>query len=246
MYLYTLSTSRQHSCAFSMQPDVKLMLLSEAVSGAIHELNQPLTMMNFVAEALHLLAEKKPDSLFNDLTQIAEQVRSGAKRHHEILEYLRTLIQDNIAPQTVNLNEAIKQALQLLRSRLSAEQCIVKTMLNAPNPILQVKVSQLNLLIFTMIFSALNRVEKNGKADDADKVQPEILFKTLQRKKTIELRCNYKISRSRPVESRTAIDKTYAELMRSLAQHLGAAISFSVNTSRFRATISIKFPYFSG
>ncbi|PIO48244.1 MAG: hypothetical protein CMR00_05665 [[Chlorobium] sp. 445] len=233
------------SRTFSMQQDVKLTLLSEAINGAIHELNQPLTMMNFAAEALTLLAEHKPDSLLNDLRRIAEQIRNGAKRHHEILEYLRSLIQNNVVPQTLNLNETIKHTLQLLHSRLSAKQCIVKTMLNAPNPILQVKVSQLNLLIFTMIFSALNGVEKNANADDADRVQPEILFKTLQRKKTIELRCECTKSRSRHAIPPAPIDKTYAELMRSLAQHLGAAISFSLNTSRFRTTISIKFPYFS-
>lgn len=227
-----------------MQQDAKLALLSEAISGAIHELNQPLTMMNFVAEALRLLADKRPDTIFNDLTEIAEQVQNGARRHREILEHLRDLAQDNATARELNLNEMIERTLQMLRSKLGAKRFVVKTALDAPKPILRAPASRLGFLIFAIIFSALDGIETNGNGER--KPQREIFFKTTQRKKFVEMRCAYTASVKRRSATLVAIDKTRAATLRSLAKDLDATISFSVNASRSLSVISVKFPLFSG
>jgi hypothetical protein len=218
-----------------MAQDTKFTLLSDAIGSILHELNQPLTMMNFVSETLFLLAEQKPDSVFDDLKDIAIQVKNGAARHYELLEHLRDLIQDNPTPRPINLNEVVQTTLQILRSRLNAHQLIVKTALAKVQPVVLVPSARLRLLVFALIFSIINRKPSNG-------ISPrQILFKTVRHKKTVDLHftCTARVKSRAHVGF--SINEAYLDILQSLVHDLGAMLSFPKKAA---LSISIKFALF--
>jgi light-regulated signal transduction histidine kinase (bacteriophytochrome) len=216
-----------------MAQETKFTLLSDAISSIIHELNQPLTMMNFVSETLFLLAEQKPDSVFDDLKEMAVQVKHGAMRHRELLEHLRDLIQDNPTPRPINLNEVVQTTLQILRSRLNAHQLIVKTA--KVQPVVLVPSARLRLLVFALIFSIINRKPSNG-------ISPrQVLFKTVRHKKTVDLHftCTARVKSRAHVGF--SINEAYLDILQSLVHDLGAMLSFPKKAA---LSISIKFALF--
>ena len=218
-----------------MAQETKFTLLSDAISSIIHELNQPLTMMNFVSETLSLLAEKKPDSVFDDLKDIAIQVKNGAARHYELLEHLRDLVQDSPTPRPVNLNEILQTTLQTLRSRLNAHQLAVKTALAKPHPMVFVPLARLRLLIFALVFSMLN-----GKPSNSP-LPRQVLFKTVRHKNTVDLCCVYTTRAKLRAHAEFSINEAYLDILQSLVHDLGATLSLPKKAS---PSLSIEFALF--
>ncbi len=218
-----------------MAQETKFTLLSDAIGSILHELNQPLTMMNFVSETLFLLAEQKPDSVFDDLKEMAVQVKHGAMRHRELLEHLRDLIQDNPTPCPVNLNEVVHTTLQTLRSRLNAHQLIVKTALAKAQPVVFVPSARLRLLVFALVFSILNGKPSNG-------ILPrQVLFKTVRHKKTVDLHFTCTARVKPRAHASISINEAYLDILQSLVHDLGAVLSFPKKAA---LSISVKFALF--
>jgi len=218
-----------------MAQETKFTLLSDAIGSILHELNQPLTMMNFVSETLFLLAEQKPDSVLDDLKEMAVQVKHGAMRHRELLEHLRDLIEDSPTPRPVNLNEVVQITLQTLRSRLNAHQLIVKTALAKVQPVVLVPSARLRLLVFALVFSIINRKPSNG-------ISPcQVLFKTVRHKKTVDLHCTCTARVKSRAHAGFSINEAYLDILQSLVHDLGAVLSFPKKAA---LSISIKFALF--
>lgn len=218
-----------------MTHSLRLRVLSTAVSSAIHELNQPLTMMNFAAETLQLLADKPSPHLASDLCELATQIRSGAKRQAAILDMLSDLIKNNQAERSFHLHEFLDTALQLLRPRLCALNFTIQSRLTAPQPTLRLPAGCFSFLIFLIFSDAIAEAEQWRRHH---KTKPKLIVKTQQLKHALRLVCRY--SRSATAKRRSE-RKAFQQLLESLARELSARIRVSYPASQSLTSIDIKF-----
>lgn len=218
-----------------MVHSLRLRVLSTAVSSAIHELNQPLTMMNFAADTLMLLAETSSPHLAGDLRELATQIRSGAKRQATILDMLSDLIKNNQTVRPFHLHEFLDTALQLLRPRLCALNFTVQSSFTAQQPILRLPAGCFSFLIFLIFSDAIAEAEQ---LHSHRKTKLKLIVKTQQLKHALRLVCRYSQSAT---AKRHSERKAFQQLLESLARELGAHLCVSYPASQSLTSIDIKF-----
>ncbi|MDW8465000.1 MAG: hypothetical protein RML35_02095 [Chloroherpetonaceae bacterium] len=215
---------------------LKLRVLSEVFSSALHELSQPLTMMNFAAETLSLLAEKPPTSIANELSELSTQIQQGALRQKAILELLSDLVKGNTLERRINLHEFLESALRLFRSQLGALRIHTQTRLTAAQPFLRVPSGPLSLFIFLILCDAITHAERVDR-----RRRPKLSIKTRQRRNCLELKCQYTTVHLATTKELEAREKGFLNLLRSLAQALHASVTVSRQASRSLTLVEANF-----
>jgi C4-dicarboxylate-specific signal transduction histidine kinase len=162
----------------------RLSTLGEMAWGIVHELNQPLAAIgNYSNACLGLLQSEVPD--VPRITRNLQQVVSQSERAGAIIRKMRALVQKKelqLAP--VNLNEAIRSILLLVRSEMADQAVQLKLQLTEPLPPVLADAVQMEQVVLNLTrnaLEALDGVEEPSrlltirtKVIEGDRVQMEV------------------------------------------------------------------------
>lgn len=138
----------------------RLMALGELAPALAHEINQPLAVIgNYAQVCLHRLGQiGGPPDLSDMLREIGKQ----AERASQIVEHIRNLARRE-APERVevNLNEAIREMLQLLRTEIVRQGVQVEPLLDEAVPPVQANRVQVEQVILNLVRNASEAMSAN-------------------------------------------------------------------------------------
>lgn len=121
----------------------RLSTMGEMASGMAHELNQPLTAIATNADACIRLVESDTDQR-EKVMDVLERISAQARRAGGIIQQLRQFVRKEQMHYTnINLNESIRDVLQLMRHELDKNE--VRVMLHLDNRLPTVKAQHIQI-----------------------------------------------------------------------------------------------------
>jgi PAS domain S-box-containing protein len=113
----------------------RVALLGELTGALAHELSQPLTAVLSNAQAArHLLGQDVLD--LEELRAAVDDIIKSNRRAGAVIDHLRALLRkDAAAHQPVNINEVVRDVIDLARSEVVSRRIKVTSTLNAANPL---------------------------------------------------------------------------------------------------------------
>ncbi len=207
--------------------DARRALLPIIVGGVVHELNQPLTMLNIVSDTLRLLSERNASATAEELGELATETASGAKRFQSIVEQLRELSSDDDQIKHININEAVSECVRLVSSKMRGLGYHITLTLKATAPVVLCSSAKLSYLIFGALFYMCERQDIESR-----RLKQKILFASAQTMNEIVLSCR-SVSRLKKAPNLAAKDNTISlRLVQSLAKQLGGRASIVLNKEK--------------
>jgi signal transduction histidine kinase len=133
----------------------RLTTMGELAASIAHEVNQPLAAILGNAETcLRWLARDKPD--LDEARQAAERIVDDGHRAHDIIKSIRALARKSLPETTqLDINEAIREVLLLMRGELSRHGITLETsLLEGLEPVIGDRV-QLQQVILNLIVNGI-------------------------------------------------------------------------------------------
>jgi PAS domain S-box-containing protein len=132
----------------------RVALLGELTGALAHELSQPLTAVLSNAQAArHLLARDVLD--LEELRAAVDDIIKNNRRAGAVIDHLRALLRkDAAAHQPVNINEVVRDVIDLARSEVVARRIKVTSTLNAANPVVMGDRIQLQQVVLNLVLNA--------------------------------------------------------------------------------------------
>ena len=155
----------------------KMALFGEVAAGVAHEINQPLAIMNIVAErAMRTVAKGKTDNLIKDLDTIRDQ----AKRAGQIVFRLRSTSRnfEEDEKQQTDFNYVIEEAQALFRTQLESLGVECNLALDRELPLVRCHANSIHQLVVYLLLNArdavadmpLKRIEIHTRAEGQEVV----------------------------------------------------------------------------
>jgi C4-dicarboxylate-specific signal transduction histidine kinase len=137
-----------------------------ALSGALaHELNQPLSAILSNAQAARRFLAMKPADL-DQVREALDDIMSDDERAGEVIRKLRSMLKRTEAKaQLLDLNEAIRDALELARGDLIARGISVSTELQAGIPGVMADRVQLQQVLLNLIFNGCDAMAAVSRSE---------------------------------------------------------------------------------
>ncbi len=140
----------------------RLSIMSEMVSGLAHELNQPLAAVNNYAQVCRHLIHSLEETSRSDLADAVEQIVEQAGRAGQIIRHLRTFVRRADAPRsTVNINDVVRDAVDLLKVEARLRQVSLETILGDPLPAVVVERTQIEQVIISLANNAMEAMRQS-------------------------------------------------------------------------------------
>jgi len=131
----------------------RMKTLTEVFGSITHELNQPLSAILTNAQAAQRMLINGAD--VNEIREVLNDIVSEDKRAGEVIHRLRQWLRKPERQQrSLNLNELVKDVLNLLRSYLMSQQVIVRTELAQDLPAVMGDSVELQQLLVNLIVNA--------------------------------------------------------------------------------------------
>ncbi|GGX88810.1 hypothetical protein GCM10011290_15660 [Vogesella alkaliphila] len=144
----------------------RINTLGEMSSGVAHEINQPLSaIMSYNEACLAMMDDANPDPVLLRISLVSS-VRQ-ANRAGQIIRRLRELAsrkQPEVAP--LNINDALRSALDLTKNELAAREVIVTTDLAEDLPQVMADSIQLEQVIINLIKNAVDAMAEKNRSDE--------------------------------------------------------------------------------
>lgn len=148
----------------------RINTLGEMSSGVAHEINQPLSaIMSYNEACLAMMDDANPDPVLLRISLVSS-VRQ-ANRAGQIIRRLRELAsrkQPEVAP--LNINDALRSALDLTKSELAARGVIVTIDLAEGLPQVMADSIQLEQVIINLIKNAVDAMTEKNRSDEAMRI----------------------------------------------------------------------------
>ena len=104
----------------------RVATVGELTTSVAHELNQPLGAILSNAEAAEMFLAADPPAL-DEVRNILADIRKDDERASEVIQRMRRLLRkQELAPKSIDINEALEEVLKLLNFDASARKVAVK------------------------------------------------------------------------------------------------------------------------
>jgi PAS domain S-box-containing protein len=104
----------------------RVSTVGELTTSVAHELNQPLGAILSNAEAAEMFLTADPPAL-DEVRDILADIRKDDQRASEVIRRMRKLLRkQELAPKSIEINEAVEEILRLLSIDASARKVVVK------------------------------------------------------------------------------------------------------------------------
>jgi len=136
----------------------RLMSVEEAASAIIHEVSQPLTgVETYSSAALRWLSKASSQPELQKVHDCLVSVRTASHRAEEILGSLRRLFRStDTAATRCQLNDIVRETLNLVRNDLVAGGVTVTTQYEGNLPQLKIDRTQIQQVMFNLIRNAID------------------------------------------------------------------------------------------
>jgi len=154
---------------------VKLIPAQSGMSAAMaHELYQPLNAIKMGSEFLKMMIQQGADIPREDLSQVANDISDQVDRTSEIISRLRIFDnQHEIAKEKVDINEPIRNVLQVLGDQLRLENIEVTLHLDENiSPILAHN-NRMAQVVFNLVNNARDAIKQRN--DDGLEISPRLI-----------------------------------------------------------------------
>ena len=114
----TVSVASRRNAAV---PLIGLVRVGELTASVAHELNQPLGAILSNAEAAEMFLTADPPAL-DEVRDILADIRKDDQRASEVIRRMRSLLRkQELAPKSIEINQAVEEVLRLLSSDASRQ-----------------------------------------------------------------------------------------------------------------------------
>jgi two-component system sensor kinase FixL len=104
----------------------RVSTIGELTTSVAHELNQPLGAILSNAEAAEMFLQANPPAL-DEVRDILADIRKDDQRASEVIKRMRGLLRKHeLAPQSIEINEAVEEVLKVLSVNASARKVAMK------------------------------------------------------------------------------------------------------------------------
>ncbi|MBE7498233.1 MAG: PAS domain S-box protein [Verrucomicrobiaceae bacterium] len=151
----------------------RISILGEFAGAIAHELNQPLAaMLSNSQVGSSMMDEPKPDKV--EMKAILDDITADAKRAGGIIHGMRAMFKKEgaVPDEAVDVNEAVKQLLDLLHSEIMARKVKVDLRLSGPLPCVPAGRVELQQVLMNLLLNALDALRGAAVA------QPRITLST--------------------------------------------------------------------
>jgi len=112
----------------------RVSTVGELTTSVAHELNQPLGAILSNAEAAEMFLMADPPAL-DEVRDILADIRKDDQRASEVIRRIRNLLRkQELAPRSIEINEAVEEVLKLLSTDASARKVAMKFQRTADLP----------------------------------------------------------------------------------------------------------------
>ena len=128
-----LQRTRRHRAEAALQRNreelahvTRVSTVGELTTSVAHELNQPLGAILSNAEAAEMFLMADPPAL-DEVRDILADIRKDDQRASEVIRRMRSLLRKHeLAPKSIEINEAVEEVLKLLSIDASARKVAMK------------------------------------------------------------------------------------------------------------------------
>ena len=128
-----LQRTRRHRAEAALQRNreelahvTRVSTVGELTTSVAHELNQPLGAILSNAEAAEMFLMADPPAL-DEVRDILADIRKDDQRASEVIRRMRSLLRkQELAPKSIEINEAVEEVLKLLSTDASARKVAMK------------------------------------------------------------------------------------------------------------------------
>ncbi len=135
----------------------RISILGEFAGAIAHELNQPLAaMLSNSQVGSSMMDEPQPDKV--EMKAILDDITADAKRAGGIIHGMRAMFKKEgaVPDEAVDVNEAVKQLLDLLHSEIMARKVKVDLRLGGPLPCVPAGRVELQQVLMNLLLNALD------------------------------------------------------------------------------------------
>jgi len=154
---------------------VKLIPAQSGMSAAMaHELHQPLNAIKMGSEFLKMMIQQQANIPPEDLSQVANDISEQVDRTAEIIDRLRIFDhQQDIAKEKVDINEPIRNVLQVLGDQLRLENIEVTLRLDENIAPILAHNNRMAQVVFNLISNARDAIKE--KNDEGLEISPRLI-----------------------------------------------------------------------
>ncbi|MCG6879952.1 MAG: PAS domain S-box protein [Deltaproteobacteria bacterium] len=158
----------------------KMATLGEMSTGVAHELNQPLSVIKTAGSFLHKKALKGRKIDDDTMKTLTGEINSQVDRASKIINHMREFgRKSDVVKEEVQLNDALKRALEIFRQQLKLREIKVVLDLQPQLPSVMADSNRLEQVFINLLINARDAIEAKwwGNVDPKDKAK-EITLKT--------------------------------------------------------------------
>ena len=133
----------------------RVSTVAELTTSVAHELNQPLGAILSNAEAAEMFLAADPPEL-DEVRNILSDIRKDDQRASEVIRRMRSLLRkQELAPKSIDINEAMEDVLKLLHFDASARKVSLKFEKTANLPLISYDPVHLQQVVLNLVLNAM-------------------------------------------------------------------------------------------
>lgn len=157
----------------------KMATLGEMATGVAHELNQPLSVMKTASSFLIKKIDKGEPVEEEILRTLASEIDSHVDRASNIISHMREFGRKaDVEKQTVEVNEALRKALQIFQQQLKLREIEVVLALQENLPPVLADPNRLEQVFVNLLINARDAIEDKWASRDRRGESKKIFLKT--------------------------------------------------------------------
>jgi PAS domain S-box-containing protein len=141
----------------------RVATVGELTASVAHELNQPLGAILSNAEAAEMFLAAEPPAL-DEVRNILADIRKDDERAGEVIQRMRRLLRkQELAPKSIDINEALEEVIKLLNFDASARKVAVKFERTPDLPLVSCDPVHLQQVVLNLVLNGMDAMAQLPK-----------------------------------------------------------------------------------